>query len=72
MIKIGKSYIVNEKESARLCADISINDYSFTIWFSVNNEQKEYLSGGISDPFVMAVLPLVLGEEGGGKTEDFL
>ncbi len=71
MIKIGKNYIVNEKESARLCADISINDYSFTVWFSVNNEQKEYLSGGISDPFVMAVLPLVL-REGGGKTKDFL
>ena len=39
--------------------------------FRSNNEQKEYLSGGISDPFVMAVLPLVLGEEGGVKQKIF-
>lgn len=71
MIKIGKSYIVNEKEYTRLCADISVDDYIFTVWFSVNVVQKEYLSIGMSDPFVMTVLPLVLGE-GGGKTAGFL
>lgn len=68
MIKIGKSYIVNERTRVRLCADISMIKHHFTAWFSVNPTYKEYLSGGMADPFVMAVLPLALSEKGGGNT----
>lgn len=66
MIKIGKSYIMCEEAQARLCADISFDKTSFTLWFSVNTSQEAYLSVGLADAFVIAVLPFVLFDKGGG------
>lgn len=67
MIKIGKSYIMCEEAQARLCADISFDKTSFTLWFSVNTSQEAYLSVGLADAFVIAVLPFVLFDKGGGR-----
>lgn len=64
MIKIGKSYIMCEGAQARLCADISFDKTSFTLWFSVNTSQEDYLSVGLADAFVIAVLPFVLFDKG--------
>lgn len=72
MLRIGKSYIVRKNEVSRLCADIIINGYSETLWFSVNSLQEEYLSLGRADPFLMLVLPLAM--RGGHEIicEDYL
>ena len=65
MSKIGKSHIIYEETQAHLCADISFDKTSFTLWFSVNTSQEDYLSVGLADAFVIAVLPFVLFDREG-------
>ena len=60
MLHIGKSYIVRENGTSRLCADLTIGDRRTTLWFSVDSAQEEYLAPGRADPFVMAALPAAM------------
>lgn len=60
MLKIGKTYIMEENGAARLCADLVIEDRCATFWFSVRSEQADWLTLGRSDAFVMALLPYAM------------
>ena len=57
MLRIGKTYLKQEGNSTRLCADLTIGDRRTTLWFGVDSAQEEYLAPGRADPFVIAMLP---------------
>lgn len=60
MLKIGKSYIMQKDGSARLCADLTIDNRRTTLWFGVESWQAGWLSLGRADAFVMALLPCAM------------
>ena len=61
MVKIGMPYLVHKEDKwTRLCADVSMEDRTVTLWFGVAQEQEGYLTQGRCDPFVMALLPFAL------------
>lgn len=62
MIRIGKSYIVHEKTETCLCADIIVDCDKFTLWFSVDFSQGDYLYSESSDAFVVAILFFAMRE----------
>lgn len=57
MLSIGKIYCANEAGQARICADLTLNQKGTTLWFGVEESQKQFLCAERSDAFVMALLP---------------
>lgn len=62
MLNIGKTRIERVDGQSRLCADVTITNHRNTLWFSVDERQKNYLAVGRADAFVMAVLPTAMRE----------
>ena len=60
MIGIGKTYTEQINGSVRLCAPVRFGDRELDIWYGVTEEQKDALSTGRADPFVMALLPAAM------------
>ena len=60
MLKIGKIYRKQMGDQSRLCADISLNGRSTTLWFGVDVQHEIYLCEERSDAFVMALLPAAM------------
>lgn len=56
MLKIGETYLHRTDGQVRLCADISLNGKSTTLWFGVDEGNENYLCVERSDAFVMALL----------------
>lgn len=62
MITIGKSKIITIDGMSRLCANITIDSRCISLWFAVGTLQKNYLSAGRADAFVLALLPTAMRE----------
>lgn len=57
MMKIGKTYIDRTGDKIRLCAEVISDRHTATLWFAVDNSQGKYVSIGLADAFVVALLP---------------
>ncbi len=60
MVKIGKSYVTEEGDTARLCADITVGGRNREFCFFAERKYGKDFSVGCSDAFVMALLPLAM------------
>lgn len=60
MLQIGELYLQHTAGQVRACADITLNGRGQTLWFSVPEDQQEYLCTARSDAFVMALLPAAM------------
>lgn len=56
IIYIGQPYITTEDEKAKLCADITENKITRTLYYEVDKKYKEYLCYERSDAFVVGLI----------------
>lgn len=59
MLILEKPYI----EKNRLCANIKIDDETYTMWFEVEKDYIEYLCYEKADAFLVAIIPYIIKHE---------
>lgn len=60
MLIIGKIQKHHSHGQARICAEITLNGRSTTLWFGVSEAQEAYLCDQRSDAFILALLPTAM------------